>query len=358
MELLLILAVFGLLALVQSLLTGWLGLRGFSYERSFSRRQVMPGETVSFVEVIRNRSPLLLPWVRLETRIPPSFLFRTREEVDVQGRHYLKSVFSLMPFSQITRRHQVTLKKRGHYQLFQAAMTGGDLLGLRPIARDIDAPTEIFVCPALLDEEEIPALPTDPQGEVSVSRWIQPDPFLVSGIRGYQAGDPERDIHWAATARTGELQVKVHDYTTAPGLLVLLNGQRWEKQWDGLMEDEQGPIEYGISLAATLCLQALAQGKEAGFAANMPMDEETDCTVLLPHGGAGSAEDLLRQMACLRVRCVRSFPTFLEELPPVSGQDILVISCYSDEAIETQVERLRAMGNTVSLHLLKEADHA
>ena len=356
MELLLILAVFGLLALAQSLLIGWLGLRGFSYERSFSRRDASPGDTVSFVEVIRNRSPLLLPWVRLETRIPPSFGFRTREEVDVQGRHYLRSVFSLMPYSQITRRHQVTVRRRGHYQLFQAAMTEGDLLGFRPISRDVDAPAEIYVYPPLLPPEEVPVLPTDPQGDVSVSRWIQPDPFLISGIRGYRSGDPERDIHWAATARTGELQVKVHDFTTNPGLLVLLNGQRWEQQWDRLMEEEQAPIEYGISLAATLCVEALTQGKEAGFATNMPLDEEEECSVLLP--GMGSAEDLLRQMARLRVKCVRSFPTFLEEFPAVTGQDILILSCYEDEAIAVQAERLRSLGNSVTVLRMQEGTHA
>ena len=355
MELLLILAVFAALAALQAVLTGWLGLRGFSYERSFSKGEVMPGEQVELVEVIRNRSPLLLPWIRLETRIPPSFGFRTREEVDLRGRHDLKSVFSLLPFSQITRRHRVTLGQRGHFCLTQAAMTQGDLLGIRPVARDVEAPAEIFVYPALLEEGELPIFPSDPQGEVPVARWIQPDPFLIGGIRAYRPGDAERSIHWAATARTGTLQVKVHDFTSDPGLVVLLNGQRREEQWGELSDLEQPIIEYGISLAATLCLQALQQGKEAGFGANLPLDEADYCTFLPPQPGDPQA--LLRQLACLRIRCLRSFPTYLEELPAITGQDILILSCYDCEALQLQAERLRRMGNTVSFLSLEEVYH-
>ena len=102
MTFLLIILVFFLLAGVQALCLALFGLRGFSYERSFSRPAAFEGEQIELIEVIRNRSPFLLPWVRLEMRIPPSFLFSTKEEVDIRGNNYHKSVFTLTPFSQVT----------------------------------------------------------------------------------------------------------------------------------------------------------------------------------------------------------------------------------------------------------------
>ena len=99
MDFLLISVIFFLLAAVQAILVARFGMRGFSYRRGFSRAAASEGERVEFIEVIGNRSPLFLPWVRVETRIPPSFAFSTREEVEIRGGNYHKSVFTLTPFS-------------------------------------------------------------------------------------------------------------------------------------------------------------------------------------------------------------------------------------------------------------------
>ena len=69
MTYLLIVSVFFLLAGLQALGLAWFGLRGFSYERSFSRPAAYEGESVELIEVIQNRSPFFLPWVRVETSI-------------------------------------------------------------------------------------------------------------------------------------------------------------------------------------------------------------------------------------------------------------------------------------------------
>ena len=358
MTFLLIVFVFLLLAGVQTLLLALFGLRGFSYERSFSRPAASEGEPVELIEVIRNRSPFFLPWVRVETSLPASFAFSTREEVEIRGMHYHVSVFTLMPFSQVTRRHHVTLTRRGHYRLEGASLTAGDLFGMNPLMREISAPAEILVWPKLLPDisGQLPSFRS--QGEVSVRRWIQPDPFLVSGIRGYRTGDPERDIHWAATARTGSLQVKTRDYTADPRLMVLINGQKTESQWGDLMDYEQEQIEYAVSLAASLCVDALRRGLEAGFAASMPLDEETVCACLPPQRYAGWEETLLSAFASLRIRMLHSFPTFLEQLPRMTGTDIVILSCYDSPEIQQKMNRLRQMGNSVTLKILPEVRHA
>lgn len=357
MDILVIALVFIALAAVQAALLGRFGLRGFSYERRFGRRDAWAGDTVPFLEIIRNRGLFFLPWVRVETRVPPSFAFHTREAVEIRAENYHKSVFTLMPFSQITRRHQVCLRRRGHFVLQQASITAGDMLGLRGMVRDIEAPADIFVYPALLDENALDRFFSRPQGDMSVRRWIQPDPFLVNGIRPYRDGDPERDIHWAATARAGSLQVKTHDYTADPRLMVLINAQKSENQWGDLMDYEQETIEYAVSLAASLCLRALRHGAEAGFAANMPLDEAETAACLPPRRGRGREEELLRAFACLRVKRVCRFPTFLEQLPPMPGVDFVILSCYDSPEIRLNMERLRRAGSSAALHLLTEARH-
>ena len=65
-------------------------------------------------------------------------------------------------------------------------------------------------------------------------------------------------------------------------------------------------------------------------------------------------------MARLRVRFVRRFPTFLDELTVFSGMDFLILSAYETPEIQMKLQALCDLGNTVQLHVFsaKEADHA
>ena len=350
---LLILLVFLAFLFVQNALVSHFGLRRFQYTRTFSRRTATEGDTVTLTEVIRNKKPLFLPWLRIESNISPYLLFDTDEEHDVRFDRFHKSVFTLPAFSQVTRKNRVKLSHRGHYVLNNVSVTTGDLLGMMIISEEYSAPAEIFVYPKLLPDNDFPLPSTRYQGDVSVKRFIIDDPFLVNGIRAYREGDPVRDIHWAATARVGALQVKTHDFTADPKLLVLINVQRSERQWTELMDYEQDVIEQGISLAASLCLRALRNGAEAGFAANMPLDDSEECAYLAPVGGAGADDLILSALASLRIKRLKRFPTFLEEMENLHGMDIVIITCYVCADMEKHMQALRRAGNAVTVYLLE-----
>lgn len=122
------------------------------------------------------------------------------------------------------------------------------------------------------------------------------------------------------------------------------------------MDYEQDVIEQGISLAATVLVNALEGGVEAGFAANAPVWGTETPIYLPPRRSPTQADELLDALARLRVLRVRNFPSLLDDLGKVTGMDILLLSCYNSALIEEKIALLRAMGNTVQLHLLnKEA---
>jgi uncharacterized protein (DUF58 family) len=117
---------------------------------------------------------------------------------------------------------------------------------------DLAVGAELFVYPRIPDFRELPPEAIRWQGEFTSRRFILPDPMLVNGIREYRTGDPQRNIHWGATAKTGRLEVKTHDYTVSPRLLVTLNTQISEDLW-GMMEDDQREvIERGIRCCAAI----------------------------------------------------------------------------------------------------------
>ncbi|MDR1569416.1 MAG: DUF58 domain-containing protein [Oscillospiraceae bacterium] len=382
-----------LLVGLQSFAQRAFGWRALRYQRGFSRIQAFEGEEVELIEIIQNRKPLPVPWLRVESRMSPSLAFgaadtgrgsvqfagrrgvkprAAQDELEIEGERYHRSVFFLGAYSKITRRHRVRLMKRGHYPVGSVAMTGGDLFGLSQWTRQSQTGAVITVYPRLLDERELDPPSSRWLGDLLARRWIISDPFLIGGVRPYQAGDMPRDVHWAASARTGSLQVKMREHTADPRLFVILNVQAQENQWTDLMEYEQSRIERGISIAATLIVKALRAGVEAGFAANAPVFESTEPLVIPARCSATQADEVLDALARLTIKRARSFPTFIDDLgnmtgagagrgqkaPPLFGgvgggapvlMNILILSCYDSELIQERISALRAMGNTVEL---------
>ena len=66
----------------------------------------------------------------------------------------------------------------------------------------------------------IPSL--HPLGETIAERRIFEDPIRVIGVRDYNPRDSRRHIHWKATARRQELQVKVFEPTTTLKVAIFL----------------------------------------------------------------------------------------------------------------------------------------
>ncbi|MBQ8556535.1 MAG: DUF58 domain-containing protein [Clostridia bacterium] len=354
MSVLTILAVLLALYCLSGRLLTRQGLSGLQCTRAFSRPAVFEGETGEMVEVVRNDRPMLIPWLRVESHISPHLQLGRQDNLHVSGSRYYSSLFTLMPYQQVKRRHRVRFLRRGVYDLGNASLSVGDVLGFFQASREQMMHVPVLVFPRLLDERELPQPLSLMLGEIASRRQLLTDPFLVRGIRGYQIGDPVRDIHWPATARMGETQVRVFDHTARIRLMVILNVQRKDAQWgDHLMDYEEGEIEYGISVAATMCIRALRSGLSAGFAANMPLGEEKVSTVLLPGGGAAREEELLTAFARLTILRTLSFPLFLETLTDLTDMDIVVLSCYDSEEIQAGLARLRRQGNQVMLHILE-----
>lgn len=353
MNVLVVLLVFVALCAGYGFLLGRVGLKGLTCTRAFSRREAFEGEEGELVEVISNDRPLIVPWLRVESRVSRHLQFGRQENLDVSGSMYHKSLFTLMPYQRVTRRHRVRFLRRGEYNLGSASLTAGDLTGFFQCSREqrLDAPVTVY--PRLLDDRDLPMPFSRLIGEWMLERQLQRDPFLINSLRPYRPGDPVRDIHWPATARMGEPYVRVHDFSAQTRLMVVLNAQMKESQWDNLMEYEQETIEREISVAATLCVRALRAGLTAGFAANMPVGASEASAVLPPSGGEAREEELLTAFARLRILRTRSFNTFLEELRALSGLDMIVLSPYDSEALQVRLEALRARGNTVRLFVVE-----
>jgi len=335
-------------------LTVKLGLKHLSCTRKFSGSAFFEGESGEIIEIVRNDQPFIIPWLRVESRISPHLRLGKQENLNVSGEMYYCSFFTMMPYQQILRRHRVTFLQRGEYDLGNAALTTGDIFGFYRFSKTQSVTAPVLVYPRILEPEALPLPVSLILGDLIRRHQLLSDPFLIRGIRAYQPGDPVRDIHWPATARTGEAQVKIHDQTARAKLLVVLNVQSQDLQWSPyISETEAEVVENGIRLAASLCLYALRSGLSAGFATNMPRKDMDGSTVLLPAPGSVQEEELLAAFAKAQIRCSGKFPALLDQLRACSGLDIVVMSAYDSESIREGIRGLLQAGNQVSFHLLE-----
>lgn len=354
----LILGLFLMVGLQKMLVTRF-ALPGIRYERRLSRHTAFVGDTIEMIETLQNPRPLFIPWLRVESRISPYLRFGRQENLNIRGQRYHRSVFTLMPFQQVRRRHQVKLLRRGVYDVGTVALTAGDLVSVSSASVDMRFQAQVTVYPKPLDVSELPAvLPVSRNhGDMIVQTRHLTDPFLVCGIRPYEAGDAPRDIHWAATARTGQMQVKVHDYTADTKLMVVLNGQLRPDQWGELMDYEQDLIEYGISMTAAMMLEVLKNGAAAGFASNMPFLNQEGCAFMPPYGGTGREEEVLHALARVHIHQERSILNCLEELSSLRDCDVVILSAYTDDPeFMERVAGLRVRNRSVTVHLLRKEE--
>jgi len=354
MNALILLCVLLALYALWAVLLRHIGLRHLTCTRAFSKPAYFEGEEGELVEIVRNDRAMIIPWLRVESGISPHIRFGRLENLHISDRTHTCSLFTLMPYQQIRRRHRVSFLRRGAYNLGSASLTAGDLLGFCEAHREQEMDVPVLVYPRLLDEHAMPQPLSRMLSEAVSRRQLLCDPFLFRGIRPYQAGDPVRDIHWSATARTGEAQVRLHDPSAKSRLLVVLNMERTSAQWgERLMDYEQEEIEYEISMAATLCMQALDMGLCAGFAANMPIGESRESAFVAPQAGLPAREALLGALAQLRLVRTLSFPTFLARLAEHRDLDMIILSCYDSEDIQSAMQDLRRSGNQAALYLVK-----
>ena len=334
------------------------GLKKIEYKRKFSTASAYAGEEISMVEVISNNKILPVPWLVIESRMPKALSFGQMDDLSISGEMYHKSVFFMGSYRKITRTHHVSCVKRGRCDLNSVSVSAGSLLGLMNIGMDIELEADISIYPRLLDYNSIPNLSKQLLGDIVVKRWISPDPFLINGIRPYVNGDNLKDIHWAATAKTGELKVKTHDYSASANLLVLLNTEISEQQWGVVLESEAGPIEYGISLAATILVWAMKNGLKAGFGTNGYLidDPDKNPVYVAQDGGAGGIKNVLEVMSRIVIARKLSFFTYIETLieNKTRDMDILILSTYMNERLKSQTDRLKLFGNTVNIQIIKE----
>ncbi|MHB1484031.1 MAG: DUF58 domain-containing protein [Saccharofermentanales bacterium] len=305
-------------------------------------------------EVIQNKSLLPIPWLVCQTVINLGLEFKQLNDMHISGEYH-RSVFSLMPFSRITRKHYIKCMKRGVYNLSHITLTTGDVFCFLTKEYGVDFDTSIMVYPEILSRQELLMHFHSLAGDMIIRRYILPDPFMISGVREYDYNDPMNMINWKTTARCGSLQVYNRDFTSDLRLMIILNIDPDPFYSYAISDADQRKIEYAISYCATLADYATENGFEVGFCTNSHFFENEETVFIYPHYSYEQFYEILESLSKLQLNSKISIGKMVDDkIDQFVDMDIIIISVWADEKINESIDSLKKNGCKVDLLIIPD----
>lgn len=239
-----------LIAVPLSYIWAHFNVRGLevSVQRLVDRAQV--GQKAEERITVRNPSPF--PRIWLEVDDPSELPGATPRRVITLGARRRTSW-----------KTETILTRRGVYMVGPVTITSSDPFGLFKVSKSYGGRGSIIVYPPFLDLPSFTAPPASLPGEGRFRKrthYVTPN---ASGVREYVYGDSFNRIHWASTARTGKLMVKMFELDPASDIWVILDLHGRVQAGSG----DESTEEYGVKIAASVARLFLNQNRNVGYLA-------------------------------------------------------------------------------------------
>jgi uncharacterized protein (DUF58 family) len=181
-----------------------------------------------------------------------------------------------------------TLPRRGRHRFTGFRISTRFPFGFIRKSRDIEAPADVLVYPALVPVPEtiIRAGLAEAGRNQTPSRSRSGD---FHGLREFRTGDDPRDVHWRTSARRGRLVVRECEEETGRTVLLVLENPR-----PGEDVELTKAFEAAVSLTASVALALIKKGLLVGL--------KTANAYVAPAAGPGQATDILEPLALIQPR--------------------------------------------------------
>jgi uncharacterized protein (DUF58 family) len=347
------------LAVILGIMYWWQkhALDGVTYRRRFHYTRGFPGEQVRLRLEVENLKLLPISWLKVldpwpRAVGPDNEAILSPSHIPDQG--FLVHIFSLRWYERLQRTYTLLFRKRGVYRVGPVSLTSGDFFGVYEQSEAHGTQERLSVFPALLPASELDLAAEDPFGERKSRRRLYEDPNRPMGVREYHPEDGFRKVHWPATARTGQLQVKVYQPTSTPVLVVCLNVSTFARPWEGVYPEL---LEHLLSVTATLVTQGFERGYRVGLISNGCLSNSDQPFRIPPGRTPDQLGHLLTALAGVTAITALPFERFLvREVPrlPYGATLVIVTALLSSELAETLLKLKRHERSITLISLAKE----
>lgn len=347
------------LLLVLTVAVSWLWnryvLRQVYFERTFSSRKLFPGDQIDMTISVANRKLLPLPWLRWEDRFPSRVqLLRGKlHPSSTEGQRILARGTTVRWYQRVKWHYPLRCSSRGLLTFGPVTLRSGDVFGMFEQEVQLEQTDSILVYPQVVPLAELGIPARYLLGETRAPRQLFTDPVRTMGIRDYHPGDSFRHVHWPATARRQQLQVRVYEPVATLQMAIFLDLDTFAHYWEGLKSEI---AEQAISVAASVAQAAIEAQYAVGLYVN-GVAVESDQAIRLPPGRNPAQLDLiLEKLAKLVPFPVGRMTQLLSaHLPRLArGTTLVVISSLAQPALLPALLRLRDRGRRIALLYLGE----
>jgi uncharacterized protein (DUF58 family) len=205
---------------------------------------------------------------------------------------------------------------------------------------------QIIVYPPFIDLPHFTVPPASLPGEGRFRRrthYVTPN---ASGVREYVWGDSFNRIHWASTARTGRLMVKMFELDPASDIWIILDLDRRAQAGAG----DESTEEYGVKIAASVARYFLNANRNVGY---MAFGERLD--IIETERGGQQMTRILEALATARATGDVTVGSLLAVEGKRFGRHttVVLITSSADESWVTSLLMLTQRGVKVAVVLLE-----
>src|SRR4030043_2164688 len=331
-------------------------LVGVNYRRWFHYTRGFSGEKIILEVEAENRKLFPISWLRIQDdwdrAVGPE-----NEEVlapsHIQDRGFLTNIFSLRWYEKARRSYTLLLRKRGIYSIGPARLDTGDLFGIFEKTNDIAFKQYLTIFPDILPFNILQFPAEDPFGDRRSRRQLFEDPNRPMGVREYKPEDGFRRIHWPATARTGQLQVKVYQPTSGQVMVVCMNVSTFTRHWEGIYPEL---LEYLIEVAATIVDEGIREGYKVGLVANGCLAHADQPFRIPPGRSPQQLSILLQALAGVTSVVTSNFDRFLlREVPRIQyGATLIILTSITTAELASTLLQLKRHERRITLYSVGE----
>ena len=209
--------------------------------------------------VTRGRSLRGRVVLRSRARLPKVWL--EVEDHSTLPQHVTKRVVTLGSNGVDVWHYETPALRRGLYELGPVTVTAADPFGFFRLSRTSGEPIQVLVYP---NAPELPSLyvpPASLPGDGRFRRRTHNVTPNVAGLRAYEPGDSFSRVHWPATARTGNLMVKLFELDPASDIWLLLDLEQAVHVGEG----DDGTEEAAVMIAASIARYFIAANRSVGL---------------------------------------------------------------------------------------------
>ena len=330
-------------------------LRAVGYRRRLGVTRVFRDETVTLHLELINKKLLPLAWIEVEDEFSDRLVSIDRRATPASGptQLILPYLTSLRPYERVAWTATLRCPHRGVYTFGPTTLRSGDIFGFHRRAETLAGRDTLIVYPRVVPLDDLNIPPRGAFGDVRARNSLFLDPLRTVGTRDYRPEDSFRHVHWKATARAGDLQVRVLEPTTVTQLGIFINLDTAQQVWRALDSVDFEPL---VSVAASLATHAVETRHAVGVYSNRLLAGSNRTLRVAPGSGPAQLSKILESLAKLSPFMTVEFAKHLraETLNFPWGSTLVIITMTMNPALAATLEALRGTGKRLVLIATEE----